>query len=380
MQSENGTHNNVHIIDIQRNDDTVYNSRITTQELQHSGALDPPNNQNHVEPASRADPNHPLRSPIVSRLWILVELCIIACQIMALVIALLISRHEKVGVPLFVWVVGYGLGCLAAVPVLCWHYYNICKTIERNANLFHNPNESSSTHPLDDGALNNVSSTIEDENQDRTGSTSSSIQHNESSSLRTSRRMSMALDAFFAVWFVYGNVCLLGGYASPVDAPIMYQLCLIFVILSYIGYAMPLILCGTICCFLPCIFSAIESQEEYQTRGASAECINALPTYKFKLKGNNDAQHINNEQKELNVLASQKDENEALSKDLACCVCLTEFEDDEEMRELPCLHFFHVECIDTWLKINATCPLCKFEIGLSDGTSPPTSNSNNHNS
>ena len=45
-----------------------------------------------------------------------------------------------------------------------------------------------------------------------------------------------------------------------------------------------------------------------------------------------------------------------------CCICLTRYMDDEELRELPCTHFFHAECVDRWLKINATCPLCKFEI------------------
>jgi hypothetical protein len=46
-----------------------------------------------------------------------------------------------------------------------------------------------------------------------------------------------------------------------------------------------------------------------------------------------------------------------------CCICLTKYGDDDELRELPCNHLFHVQCVDKWLKINAVCPLCKTEIG-----------------
>lgn len=46
-----------------------------------------------------------------------------------------------------------------------------------------------------------------------------------------------------------------------------------------------------------------------------------------------------------------------------CCICLSKYLDNDELRELPCGHFFHVECVDKWLKINALCPLCKCEIG-----------------
>lgn len=48
---------------------------------------------------------------------------------------------------------------------------------------------------------------------------------------------------------------------------------------------MPFILCATICCCLPCIISVLGLREDLsQTRGATAESIDALPTYKFKLK------------------------------------------------------------------------------------------------
>ncbi|PON56613.1 43kDa postsynaptic protein [Parasponia andersonii] len=46
--------------------------------------------------------------------------------------------------------------------------------------------------------------------------------------------------------------------------------------------------------------------------------------------------------------------------DVVCAVCLSEFEDGEDLRTLPeCLHSFHVACIDMWLFSHSTCPMCR---------------------
>ncbi|XP_018466643.1 RING-H2 finger protein ATL47-like [Raphanus sativus] len=43
-----------------------------------------------------------------------------------------------------------------------------------------------------------------------------------------------------------------------------------------------------------------------------------------------------------------------------CAVCLCEFTEDDKLRLLPvCSHAFHIDCIDTWLLSNSTCPLCR---------------------
>ncbi|XP_010269145.2 PREDICTED: probable E3 ubiquitin-protein ligase XERICO [Nelumbo nucifera] len=43
-----------------------------------------------------------------------------------------------------------------------------------------------------------------------------------------------------------------------------------------------------------------------------------------------------------------------------CAVCLTQFEEGEEVRELECKHEFHKECLDKWLQHrHGTCPLCR---------------------
>ncbi|CAI5490806.1 unnamed protein product [Closterium sp. Naga37s-1] len=45
-----------------------------------------------------------------------------------------------------------------------------------------------------------------------------------------------------------------------------------------------------------------------------------------------------------------------------CCICLGRYRDGVDLRELPCSHHFHQSCVDTWLKINSSCPLCKEDI------------------
>jgi len=48
-----------------------------------------------------------------------------------------------------------------------------------------------------------------------------------------------------------------------------------------------------------------------------------------------------------------------------CRVCLTSFENDDDVVALPCGHHFHASCISTWLSdYRKACPLCNREIHL----------------
>ncbi|KAE8699783.1 RING-H2 finger protein ATL68 [Hibiscus syriacus] len=43
-----------------------------------------------------------------------------------------------------------------------------------------------------------------------------------------------------------------------------------------------------------------------------------------------------------------------------CSICLCEFKDSDMLRMMPeCRHYFHVFCIDYWLKLNGSCPVCR---------------------
>ncbi|KAJ2705225.1 hypothetical protein FB645_002623 [Coemansia sp. IMI 203386] len=56
-----------------------------------------------------------------------------------------------------------------------------------------------------------------------------------------------------------------------------------------------------------------------------------------------------------------------------CGICMEEYQNKEQVVELPCAHFYHKECIDHWLKMNGTCPICRKRIEDEDaaGGQPP---------
>ncbi|NXD88175.1 RN215 protein, partial [Halcyon senegalensis] len=46
----------------------------------------------------------------------------------------------------------------------------------------------------------------------------------------------------------------------------------------------------------------------------------------------------------------------------SCAVCLDQFHRSQWLRVLPCSHEFHRDCVDPWLLLQQTCPLCKRNI------------------
>ncbi|OIT07422.1 PREDICTED: putative RING-H2 finger protein ATL21A [Nicotiana attenuata] len=45
---------------------------------------------------------------------------------------------------------------------------------------------------------------------------------------------------------------------------------------------------------------------------------------------------------------------------ITCSICLAEYSAGETLRCIPeCEHCFHAECVDKWLKMNSTCPVCR---------------------
>ncbi|CAK9136576.1 unnamed protein product [Ilex paraguariensis] len=311
------------------------------------------------------------RSPLNSGLWISVEVILTVGQIIAAIVILSLSRNEHPRAPLFAWIVGYASGCVTTLPLLYWRYRHRNHTSEQNSS-HSRQNSSQSNLSARPPSYSSSSMTLEGEDRGTTG-TASRDNHNLG---RLSARLKvvveyfkMALDCFFAVWFVVGNVWIFGGHSSSSEAPNLYRLCIVFLTFSCVGYAMPFILCATICCCLPCIISVFGLREDLtQNRGATSESINSLPTYKFKIKktkNGNDRENSSGAGEGGVVAAGTEKERVISGEDAVCCICLAKYANNDELRELPCCHYFHKECVDKWLKLNALCPLCKGEVGES---------------
>jgi hypothetical protein len=87
------------------------------------GTITASNSQNG--PLARND-NHGRRqqSSLNSGFWISVDLVVNLSQIIAAICVLSVSRNEHPYAPLFEWVIGYTVGCIATLPHICWRYIN----------------------------------------------------------------------------------------------------------------------------------------------------------------------------------------------------------------------------------------------------------------
>ncbi|WIA23446.1 hypothetical protein OEZ85_000198 [Tetradesmus obliquus] len=52
----------------------------------------------------------------------------------------------------------------------------------------------------------------------------------------------------------------------------------------------------------------------------------------------------------------------ALAPASMCTICQCDYEDADMARLLPCGHMYHQECVDQWLGLNKTCPICNKEV------------------
>ncbi|XBI70812.1 hypothetical protein VPH35_065206 [Triticum aestivum] len=120
---------------------------------------------------------------------------------------------------------------------------------------------------------------------------------------------------------------------------------------------------------------ALDTDNSPHAPSMTEEEINTLPVfrYKFQAQQRSTPSRKSSDGPSEPLVSSpesgkeKKQDADATSKmtddELTCSVCLEQVVAGDLLRSLPCLHRFHVNCIDPWLRQQGTCPICKHQIG-----------------
>ncbi|KMZ73652.1 hypothetical protein ZOSMA_144G00120 [Zostera marina] len=141
-------------------------------------------------------------------------------------------------------------------------------------------------------------------------------------------------DVFFAIWFVIGNIWVFDSRSGSFEkAPKLQYLCISILTWNALVYSIPFLLFILLicCCCINIPFISITGSVD---RGASEDQITCL------LKSG-PRNHPNPEE---------------------CCICPSNYVEEDELRQLPCSNLFHLRCVDQWLRIISCCPLCKQQL------------------
>ncbi|XP_051145020.1 E3 ubiquitin protein ligase RIE1 [Andrographis paniculata] len=260
------------------------------------------------------------------------------------VVMLICTAEENPNVPIRVWVCGYALQCLVHV-VLVWVEYR-----RRN--------------PLQDRNAGEEVNHSENEEEGEVGGEPFGVSGGGSSQVKRCESINTMVS--FIWWIVGFYWVITGGEILLRSAPRLYWLTVVFlafdVIFAIFCVVLACLIGIALCCCLPCIIAilyAIAGQE-----GASDADLSILPKYRFQVCKDEDRMGCGAGRMIPIETSSGYMTNERIlsPEDAECCICLCSYEDETELHALPCNHHFHSTCIVKWLKMNATCPLCKYNI------------------
>lgn len=274
--------------------------------------------------------------------------------------ALFLSWNETPEMPLRLWIAGYVLQCVLHMVCVCFEY--------RRRRRFQRSSSSNAVAGSDRVGSGNFSSR-EGSRSAVSGSSYVSLAQFDEESTSVAKHLESANTMFSFIWWIIGFYWVsAGGQALAQDSPQLYWLCIVFlgfdVFFVVFCVALACVIGIAVCCCLPCIIALLYAVADQE--GASKEDIEQLSKFKFRKVESNEKQTDNNQGSVGGIMtecrADSPIEHVLAEEDAECCICLSSYDDGVELRELPCGHHFHCACVDKWLYINATCPLCKYNI------------------
>eukprot|EP00516_Mucochytrium_quahogii_P005219 CAMPEP_0203763034 /NCGR_PEP_ID=MMETSP0098-20131031/15754_1 /ASSEMBLY_ACC=CAM_ASM_000208 /TAXON_ID=96639 /ORGANISM=" , Strain NY0313808BC1" /LENGTH=590 /DNA_ID=CAMNT_0050657637 /DNA_START=262 /DNA_END=2031 /DNA_ORIENTATION=- len=111
--------------------------------------------------------------------------------------------------------------------------------------------------------------------------------------------------------------------------------------------------------------------------GLSTQAVDDIPLVYYSFDGNhtpvgpNDRKDGAQADEEGIELQEKQTTHSETAPDM-CSICLIDFEKKEVLKQLPCKHLFHEECIEPWLYRRGTCPLCKRHVITGEETEEGT--------
>ncbi|KAK4469020.1 hypothetical protein MN116_006644 [Schistosoma mekongi] len=97
--------------------------------------------------------------------------------------------------------------------------------------------------------------------------------------------------------------------------------------------------------------------ESNNSRGLSKDELESLPVRLYTLKSPNRLPD-DKQKSSCNDFQTTNPQNH-LSECDRCMICLDDYVESQQIRQMRCLHEFHANCVDKWLKTKRTCPLCR---------------------
>ncbi|MED6119170.1 hypothetical protein PIB30_009272 [Stylosanthes scabra] len=254
---------------------------------------------------------------------------------------MVLSRKEAPRMPLRLWIVGYAMQCVLHMVCVCVEYRRR-RRIQRSQSV----NGSGEERVGSSGNLSTPS---------REGSSQYvTLGQVDEDSTSVAKHLESANTMFSFIWWIIGFYWVSAGSQSLAEeSPLLYW----FVLPQPSLFSMFIYLLSNV----PFTVSIFADQE-----GASKEDIEQLSKYKFRKVENNEKLAGNTQGPVGGIMTECRSDSPSeqvlAEEDAECCICLSSYDDGVELRQLPCGHHFHCSCIDKWLYINATCPLCKYNI------------------